>query len=250
MVLAWVEDGPRRVECVVGVGTGRASSDTEGCRISPELGTINTSPRSGCAVVENEDHLAGLLKAAAVASASVPESLREAAFQAAFAYLSGGGSAGARAAVPEAPAKRRRGRGAAVDVSTDGDRLAPLRSVDRSLHPDVTSELPVLERSLRILQIAEGVGLEDMTPPEIVTILREKFRVSTDRTSVSGSLGKSPLVDRVKQGSAYTYRLTDAGREIARQGCWEDNHPSGDSDIWSSRPEGLAREPDRSGVLP
>ncbi len=163
-------------------------------------------------MVEDSDHVGKLIQAAVRAAENAPESLREVAFQEAFRYLSADGRT--REVVDPAPPPT--DSNGADSPETSSDRLTAFRKVDRSHHPGITSELNVLDRAVLLLSVAETVGLDWMTAPEIVRVLKEKFRVSTPLTSVSDALGKSTLVDRVKEGRAYKYRLTDAGERYVQ----------------------------------
>jgi len=83
--------------------------------------------------------------------------------------------------------------------------------IDRTRY-NVTSEMKVLDRALRVLSIARAHGVDGLMSPEIAQILREKYRVSTTDSAVRMALGNaSKYVDRRSDGRAYRYFLMEPG---------------------------------------
>lgn len=154
-------------------------------------------------------------KAAEIAKA-VPENLQEAAFHRALDLLTG------------------TAHGAPVEAATrTGHTLSPgavdppkhpapeqdladllIGQMNATEHPKVRTATTILDRSLTILHGARSSHqIDDLTPSEIARVLTEKFRIATRSGSVSEALGKvsGELVDRVKEGAGYRYRIMEAG---------------------------------------
>lgn len=145
---------------------------------------------------------------AAGIAAVVPEPLRTVAFQRALDELLGDSGAHPSSA-KKSPAGRRSSR-SAKPRETSLEEL--VSKINRTEHPEVTEEMPVLQRSLAILKIAKDLGVDGLAAPRIAEILTDKFRIKTRRTHVSEQLsGATKLVDREKDGLGFTYRIMGAG---------------------------------------
>lgn len=162
------------------------------------------------------------IQQAAEIAQAVPENLQEAAFNRALDLLTG---------ASQAPAGVSTGHGAGT-VSTPPSvpkHPAPEQDLAELLvermnateHPEVRDASNILERALAILHGARASHqIDGMTPSEISRVLTEKFRISTRSGSVSDALGKAAgeLVDRVKEGSGYRYRIMEAGERHLKEG--------------------------------
>lgn len=168
------------------------------------------------------DKLASLIQEAAKIAELVPENLQEAAFNRALDSLMG--------ETPDIKQRHITEGGAAPPPKVDPPHSALEQSVVEDLisrmnstaHPDVKSDTTVLGRALRILHVAHvDYDIDGLTPPEIAKVLTDKFRISTPLSSVSGALGNAAgkLVDRVKEGRGYRYRImADGEKHIASSG--------------------------------
>ncbi|TAK75916.1 MAG: hypothetical protein EPO16_08120 [Dehalococcoidia bacterium] len=159
------------------------------------------------------ENLTALIQQAAAAAAQVPEHLQQVAFVEGFRFLSSGSTGVTLPAAPSAKSGAKAAKRATALSDKDENPVATLiNAVDRSEYPEVVEAKSVLDRSLHILRIAETYGIDGgLTPPQIARVLRDKFRVPTDRTSVSTALSAAPQVDRRPAKSGYTYTLTAAG---------------------------------------
>ena len=161
--------------------------------------------------------LKDVFKQAAEIAAQVPESMQQAAFNRAVDMLTGqtrldsGGE-------PREPKHTRKVNTPPADVKSkeQGDAVQLLLGdVDSTRYPNLTSALGVLERSLMLLQIAlNDHKVDGLTPGEIARVLTDKFRIRTGRTAVSMALGRATnLVNRVKNGGGFTYKIMAPGQE-------------------------------------
>jgi hypothetical protein len=90
-----------------------------------------------------------------------------------------------------------------------------LGAIDSTQHPGVTSSNSVLDRALMILQIAlNDHNVDGLTPPEIATILTDKFRIRTSRNAVAMALGGATnFVNRTPSGHGFSYRIMAPGEK-------------------------------------
>ncbi|MEZ5542819.1 MAG: hypothetical protein R3F42_12370 [Pseudomonadota bacterium] len=158
-----------------------------------------------------------LFKQASEIAQQVPESMQEAAFNRAIDLLTGGAESAPQAEQPSTQTvKEKKAAKKSTQPEREDSSLDDLVSaIDSTQHPGVTSATKVLDRSLMILQIALTDHDKDgLTPSEIAKILTEKFRVGTTRAAVSMALGNATtLVNRVKDGPGYKYRIMAPGDE-------------------------------------
>lgn len=158
-----------------------------------------------------------LFKQASEIAQQVPESMQEAAFNRAIDLLTGGTGSASQVEQPSTqPVKKKKATKKSTQQEREDSSLDDLVSaIDSTQHPGITSATKVLDRSLMILQIAlTDHGKDGLTPSEISKILTEKFRVGTTRTAVSMALGNATtLVNRVKDGPGYKYRIMAPGDE-------------------------------------
>jgi hypothetical protein len=165
-----------------------------------------------------------ILKAAEIAK-NVPENLQEAAFHRAIDLLSGAeqpavSTGGSDARQGASPTKQ----SASVKHPAPEQDLAQvlIKEMNATEHPKVRAATTVLDRALAILHGARVAHqIDGLTPSEIAKILSEKFRIPTDRSSVSHALGgaSGSLVDRVKESNGYRYRIMEPGEQrVAKEG--------------------------------
>ena len=159
-----------------------------------------------------------------------PEDLRQIAFSKAFDALIGTESFGPAASSGPAPAAQRkaaRPRGGAQQTIAS-DAVAIAAALDSTAHPEIASGKPARELALRVLKAArEGTETEWLTPNDVWTILRDKFRVSVKLNAINMALFRAgTLIDRRKQDDTYVYRIMGAGEEyLAKIDTGEDARP-------------------------
>lgn len=158
-----------------------------------------------------------LFKQASEIAQQVPESMQEAAFNRAIDLLTGGTASEPHVEQPVTQTiKKKKATKKRTQTDQETSSLDDLvAAIDSTQHPGVTSATKVLDRSLMIMQIAlTDHGVDGLTPAEIAKILTEKFRVGTTQAAVSMALGKATtLVNRVKSGPGYKYRIMAPGEE-------------------------------------
>lgn len=126
------------------------------------------------------------------------------------------------------PGKKRRkmdGSRKRVQVETSDKINELLRIKQETLQPEMISLMlqpgSYLERALAVLKIARDNGIEDLTPAEIETFLKEKIRVKIWKSNISLYLGKkgAKYVDRFRNpnGSGFTYRLMASGEQLLEE---------------------------------
>lgn len=157
-----------------------------------------------------------LFKQASEIAQQVPESMQEAAFNRAIDLLTGSTLAESESAHSPETQYRKKKRRASKQTETDGPSTSLddlLAQIDSTQHPGVISDTKVLDRSLMILHIAlQDHGYDGLTPTEIARVLTEKFRVGTTAAAVRMALGNATaLVNRVKEGTGYKYRIMEPG---------------------------------------
>lgn len=161
-----------------------------------------------------EEILKQSFKEAASIAAVVPEALRPVAFQRALDEILGGSASDIsqrRTSRPSSSGRAKVNQGKLRDTAVE-DLVS---KINRTQHPEVNDSMPVLQRSLAILQIAKDLGVDGLAAPRIAEILTEKFRIKTHRTHVSEQLSAATkLVDREKEGRGFTYRIMGAGEAL------------------------------------
>jgi len=172
--------------------------------------------------VADKNLLRRLIQQAAEAAEAAPESLREAAFNQAFAYLSGtpaAGDAPRRAAPSERPTSRQRKLQPTPDRGVaDGGR--DLGALDRTKYAEqIKGASRALDRALWVLHAAhEDLGVDGLTVGEICQVLRGKFRIAVKEPAVRMALDRAGKeVDMIRaQGKPTVYRIMDAGEDALR----------------------------------
>jgi hypothetical protein len=192
-----------------------------------------------------------LFKQASEIAQQVPPNMQEAAFNRALDLLTGSSRQRLEEPAVQAPAGTNRRpalgtkrRVASVAGSAGGgtDRMESLlRNIDSTQHPAVVSAPKVLDQALMVLQIAlDEQSVDGLSPGDIARVLREKFRVAAAETAVRMALSRAPdLVDRVKDGAGYSYRIMAPGSSYLA------GKSSGDN---SARPRGVARKAKKKGA--
>ena len=165
-----------------------------------------------------------IFRQAAEISETVPESLREAAFNKAVDALLG--KMNSREARPRSNAGRPRLReGRRTDRPSVDDIL---ENLDRTAHPDVRNATRVLDRALHLLlAVKEQHGVDGLGASAIARILTDKFRVRTTRQAVQQALdGAGDKVDRVTPASGGSYyRIMHPGEVYLSGGSKESRAP-------------------------
>lgn len=147
----------------------------------------------------------------------VPEHLQEAAFNRALdALLSedtarppGARVPARRAGSPEVKSRR-------ATKQTENNLVMLLcEKLDRTQYPAISAGASALDNALRVILAArEECQIEWLAPSQITAILKTKFLVKVDRTSVSKALAAAGgMVDRRPEGKGYVYRLMGAGEK-------------------------------------
>lgn len=160
--------------------------------------------------------LGTLIKQAADIAGTVPESLRDAAFQRALDALLGQ-STGTSIEAPS-------GRSTTADerkgvVPARKDRSAQSATVTKLLEVMDRTELApilrgrkVLDRALLVLRSAETHSIDALTPVDIAEVLAKKFREPTTPSAVRMALDRSPAyTDRRPSGGSFVYTLMAPG---------------------------------------
>jgi len=153
-----------------------------------------------------------LFKKAAELASQVPEPMQAAAFNRAFNILLG--QEEYEVGPKSSPRKTKPKRKSGLDnkgISSEIDSIS--ENLDRTKYPYITSSVKTLERSMCLLKaVRDDLGIDGLTPPQIATVLTNKFRIPTSRTRVSTVLSSAGnLVDRTKKGNAYFYRIMEPG---------------------------------------
>lgn len=163
-----------------------------------------------------EPDLKKLFKQAAEIAMQVPESMQDAAFNRALEMLTAHApeQTGVRQAtkrIPADPPKSKNDSSNAVDQQISAEGL--IDAIDSTQHPEITSDVKILDRCLLILQIAhKDYDVDGLSPSEIAKILTDKFRISSSATTVSMALGRATnLVNRVSRGKGFEYRIMAPG---------------------------------------
>lgn len=158
-------------------------------------------------------------KQAAEIASVVPENLQEAAFQRALDALLGPSEGSERSEDAGGEGEERRHESAESSKHPRPEHdLADLlvQELDATKYPDIRTADQVLDRALGLLHAARvDHNIDGLTPQEIAKVLTDKFRIATPDTSVSDALGKrtGDLVDRVREGRGYRYRIMASGEE-------------------------------------
>jgi hypothetical protein len=160
----------------------------------------------------DDEQLQDLLRRASEISKTVPEGLREAAFNRAFDVLSGGFRPSGQTPRNALPAKALRSRGDAVDAQEKtADYL--LANLDRTSYAAVSSAPRVLDRALYLLRIArDEFDIDGLGAPDIARVLTDKFRLRASRQAVQQALDAArTYVDTVTTSGRKTYRIMNPG---------------------------------------
>ncbi len=167
--------------------------------------------------------LEGIFKQASEIALRVPEHLQEAAFNKAIDLLTKGAfpdePSESSVKSPEQSSRRRKTRRSRPTTSSLASDDVPvdvlLRDIDSTQYPEISASKNVLEKSLRVLQLAHrDHEIDGLSPRDIAKILTDKFRIRTGDAAVRMALGKvSNLVDRVPQGKGFVYRIMAPGEE-------------------------------------
>jgi hypothetical protein len=172
--------------------------------------------------MKDDDDLKDLFKRAAEISKSVPEPLREAAFNRAVDALLGTSSS-AKAESSAAPSKASKSpqKQAAKGIENKADHL--LENLNRTAYPQVGSAPRVLERALHLLRIAhDDFGIDGIGGADIARILTEKFRLRTTRQAVGQALDVAKdYVDRSTSSGRTVYRIMHAGEQYLDSGEYQ-----------------------------
>ena len=166
----------------------------------------------------DKDVLRRLIEQAAEAAEAAPESLREAAFNQAFAYLSstpGGNARQATRTEESAVPRQRRAQRATNSGAPEGER--DLGALERTKYADqVKSATRALDRALWVLHAAhKDLGIDGLTVGEICEVLRSKFRITVKEPAIRMALDRAGReVDTVRApGKSTLYRIMDAGED-------------------------------------
>ena len=185
------------------------------------------------------ERLKQLFAQAAEIAAGVPEAMQDAAFNRALDQLLADTSPPS-GQNPDKPARRGAKtprtapkKGADMPVSDESPTTRLVAEINRTAYPEIFSVSNALDRSLRILRLADvDFGVEFLSAPEIAQILVEKFRLPTSHQAVRQALGTKPQyvdttqVFRGSRGRAVlAYRIMspgidflDAGGSAAQEG--------------------------------
>lgn len=163
-------------------------------------------------LVDDPNELKSLFERAAEIAGTVPDHLQETAFNRALDALMAGSGGGVP--LPEhPPADPPEPRHPAPSVDLARYLVESMNATD---HPEIRTADSVLDRALAVLHASRsGHRIDGLTPGEIAAVLSQKFRIATRTLTVSDALGKvaGHLVDRVKEGRGYRYRIMEAGEE-------------------------------------
>lgn len=160
------------------------------------------------------NELKALFEHAAEIASVVPEHLQETAFNRALDALIGRSDGGVSRAAEDRPSTGTGEPRHPPPVEDLGRHL--VESMNATDHPHIRAADAVLDRALAVLHAARvGYHIDGLTPGEIATVLSQKFRIATRTLSVSDALGKvaGSLVDRVKEGRGYRYRIMEPGEK-------------------------------------
>jgi hypothetical protein len=166
----------------------------------------------------DSDALKAAFKQAAEIANTVPEPLREAAFNRALDAIldnsvpprrSGHSSAEATTRRKPAPQKQKE---PGVAASNPFEHLTT--HLDRTAHPEISSAPRVLERALCLLRVArDSYNIDGLGPTHIAKLLTEKFRLHTTKQAVQQALDPArDYVDRHSpQSGRIVYRIMRGG---------------------------------------
>lgn len=157
-----------------------------------------------------------LFKQAAEIAQQVPENMQEAAFNRALEML----TRTEETEIPHQATPQKISKRVIQSPEYKKDQKTEsieslIENMDSTQHPGVTSATKVLDRALMILQIALSEhNVDGLSPGEIAKILTEKFRISTTPAAVRMTIGtQTTLVNRVKRGQGYIYRIMGPGED-------------------------------------
>ena len=161
--------------------------------------------------MEQQEDIKRAIAEAAKIAAEVPEPLREAAFNAAYASLIGENTGASGTGAKSRPRSKRAQR---VDDDPGPDPVKLFNDqVDRTKYPDVEKSTSLLDRSLWVLRVARvECGIDGLLAGQIERILVDKFRLTASRRGVAKALdqaGRFVNVTKTSQGT--TYRIMQPG---------------------------------------
>jgi hypothetical protein len=160
-----------------------------------------------------ELNLKEIFKQAAEAAKQVPENMQEIAFRRALDILLGEETATKPKAKPTR--KKSATKKNAVKSRIDYGLEEMLKAIDRTKYPMISKFEKVSDRALLILKIAkDDCEIDGLTPPQIASILTEKFRIRTTRQAVQQALIRATdLVDMHQEGRSNKFRIMSPGEE-------------------------------------
>ncbi|HEX8179681.1 MAG TPA: hypothetical protein VF525_09095 [Pyrinomonadaceae bacterium] len=158
-----------------------------------------------------------IFRRAAELSESVPEPLREAAFNRAVDALlniSGNRDRGAsKSSVRVSSTSPRKDK--ETSESSDEQLKQQLHKIDRTAYPEIQKTKRVFDRALIALHAAkQDLGIDGLTSKDVALILKEKFRIPTKDNAVRMALDRAgDKVDRVTLGGKLYFRIMSKGEE-------------------------------------
>lgn len=167
------------------------------------------------------DDLKGVIAEALDLAKAAPDNLQEAVFNRAFDALRGADSPPPTArqlSRSTKPATRK------TPPSEAGNQPGPATPVhelfDSTQHHEVIDATSMLDRCLWVIRIAKDeYGVDGLTPPEIVNVLTEAFRIPTVRQVVTPPLkAAARYVKREQAGRGYRYRIMRGGEDYLDAG--------------------------------
>ncbi len=157
-----------------------------------------------------------VFRQAAEIARQVPENMQVTAFNRALDLLTGAaGTPRDGQTDPNTPQSRHRTTQGNATRKQESPVATLMSVIDTTQHPAVAATTRVLDRALMVLQIAlRNHSIDGLTPTEIAQILTEKFRLNTSRQAVNMAISSATtLVNRVRRGSGYEYRIMGPGEE-------------------------------------
>lgn len=156
------------------------------------------------------DEIADLVKKAAEAAKAAPKHLQEAAFNRAFEALYAQAGAG-----PVPRAHKRTSHQPARSANIDQTPEDLLSALDRTAHPDINHNEPVLLNALRLLKAAkDDAAVDGLSASTVAKLLIDKFRCRLSRRGVAEALNNAGrYVNRHQVGSSVIFRIMGPGEE-------------------------------------
>lgn len=162
------------------------------------------------------DDLKSVIAEALDLAKEAPDNLQEAVFNRAFDALRGADSPAPAANQPSRSTKPRRQMTPPREAGNDGGSTTPVHQLfDSTQHHEVIDATSMLDRCLWVIRIAKDeYGVDGLTPPEIVDVLTEAFRIPTVRQVVTPPLkAAAKYVKREQAGRSYRFRIMRAGED-------------------------------------